>query len=231
MYYISHGRKIGFYTLRQQFISPLNGMHCDQYLCTLTKDPETALQKALNLGYEVEAPTFSLEDSKRRSNEHMEALRQAQEEEEAKREAEIVVMIKKGLFPFGRHEGQKFDVADNSYIQFMASTRDDLGKALEKQFPDLFISNQVKDLYYGTTGESYKEAVIGIEEFSFLGNYGWVSVVKVMVEKTGEPLVYMGSGSFMVRVGDKATISFKVKSHETYEGKKQTKMLRPKVVS
>lgn len=232
IYYFSHGMKVGYYTIREMGNCPVTRRDFDRYVCRLTTDPQSSLEKAQELGYTfTKAPDFSLEDIKRRSKAEMDAVRQAQAEEEARREAEIVAEIDKGVLPYGKYVGEAFADVPADYLKYIASTHDHLYDVLIAIYPDLFPEARIVDAYYGTVGEQYTENVLGLESFSFQGNFGWVGVNKVLVEATGEVLVYMGSGNFEVPVGSKATIKFKVKSHDLYQGKRQTKMLRPKVVS
>lgn len=58
----------------------------------------------------------------------------------------------------------------------------------------------------------------------FNGNY-WIIT---MQDGQGNDLVWMTSTYPALKVGDKKTIDFTVKSHDTYKGKKQTKVLRVK---
>lgn len=83
--------------------------------------------------------------------------------------------------------------------------------------------------YYGEVGERIKKESLKLDKTtSFEGFYGRTYVFTFV--KDNYTFVYMGSSRLNVEQGDKVNLAFTIKDHNEYNGLKQTKIARPRIV-
>ena len=176
-YYISSGSKNCLYTLRHAFQTPVWSHDRyvlddrDHYVCTLANDSDRAIEKARDLGYNVQTSHMTdLNEIRRRNAEQMAEAKEREAREQIEREAQEAVRkqenindINRGVWPFGKYQGQAFADATTNYIKWIAGCTDTeldtlLSEALKATFPNLFPKDA--DIHYGTKGEKYTEEVV-----------------------------------------------------------------------
>ncbi|MEL7339194.1 MAG: hypothetical protein AAGM67_01820 [Bacteroidota bacterium] len=83
-------------------------------------------------------------------------------------------------------------------------------------------------VHFGTEEQIFKNVKVEVLFFKHLvGKYGNYTLVKMRESQTGANLTWFDNGkvaSKSFRIGDRRTISFKVKKHTVYEGKKDTQI-------
>ena len=250
MYYIASGEKNKMYTLRQSVSKGL--FQDDFYVCNLSTDWETAMQKAAefagdNLNLEA---SFTLDEIERRTSEQKQrdeaALQAERDAEKAERENRRMERMRACLarreWPFGKHEGRAIEGTDAGYIRFFynleaeADRKGDvlrtLQQILESVFPELKTALPVANgEHYGELKSRETMTATLIEAFSFDGYFGVTNVLR-FVKDSGELLVYMGSALIIdadnvsPEIGKTYTFKATVKSHENYKNEQQTKVAR-----
>jgi len=146
-FFISTGDKAGFYTLRVVVPKFVGGQWIDgsDYLCTLSTDWESAVDKArdyLRTHYECDAKLygnqFQLQDIQRRKSEDLAAEREAAEQAAVQREitraaenrAAITVALRDEQITFGKfgpqgtRSGTSFKIMAEQYIDYCRWMRD-----------------------------------------------------------------------------------------------------------
>ena len=253
VYYLGTGEKTMMYTLRVQWFEKVmfEGEHVtlerDSYIQNLSTNKHSAVQKAAEMGYTIELPLFDLEEIRRNDAEKIVRLREERElKEETERIAKedaLISIIKLGKFPFGKFREQNFEEADTSYIIYWLKSdpQDSVTRSLVSMLRVKF-KNLVKILdmkangeYFGNPKTRYQN-IKGtiIEKFSFMGFYGWNTVMKVISE-TGELLVYKGAGNLEMpngdypEIGDIITFAGTVKEHSQWKDENQTMVQRVKL--
>jgi hypothetical protein len=254
-YYLGTGEKTMMYTLRVQWYETVvyEGekvvLERDSYIQNLSIDYDKAREKAQNMGYVVNTPMFDLEEIRRNEDVKRTLYRSEceayDEYDRIAKEASLIEYIKLGKFPFGKFRAQSFEDADTSYLMYwLQSNPEDsvtrsLVSMLQVKFPKLveLMNMKPNGEYYGSPKTRY-QTLKGIvtTRFKFIGFYGWVTVMKVILE-TGELVVYKGSGDVVLPSGDYPqlgnTITFAgtVKEHTVYEKVNQTMVQRLKLKS
>lgn len=136
-YYISTGKKHGFYTLRETFYEPIYSMtpdgryyiddwtQRDWHIQNLSTDPEEAAEKAEAItGKKVKVPGFSLDDIHRRSQEEIEKQARIREEmEKARRDRRVGLIIQRGAEELAELGGEIPSGEDLDHYAFAALFR------------------------------------------------------------------------------------------------------------
>ena len=159
--------------------------------------------------------------------------------------------IEKGVWPFGKHEGDQIANAPRHYVLWWANRNVDSipspsGKALiarcheiskeqgwleiqsyiDKGYAILRVLQKSISKYVGEVGK--RARFIGEQVFvkSFETQFG-VSFIRKFIDPSGNILVYFGGSCELGYEGDIIHFDAKVKEHSEYDGSKQTIVQRP----
>ncbi|URC15210.1 hypothetical protein GD1_86 [Paraglaciecola Antarctic GD virus 1] len=254
VYYLSTGEKTMMYTLRVQwyeqavFEGEVVMLERDSYIQNLSIDYDKAMVKADAMGYLVTTPMFDLEEIRRGEDAAKVAFREAQEAQQEQdriaKEDVLLSYIKDSRFPFGKFRAKKFVEADTGYVMYWLQSKPEdsvtrsLVTALAASFPKLvaLLAMKSNGEYFGTPKTRYQKMKgVVTARFCFIGFYGWVTVMKVILD-TGELVVYKGGGDVSLGddvpvLGNTITFAGTVKEYSVYQGENQTMVQRIKLKS
>lgn len=256
-FYISTGALTRMHTLKlfftEQRVVGSGGYLAerDYYIQNLSTDADKAMTKAKkfadanSIRLINDGDLLELEEIRRRSSEAV-ALAEAEKEEayqatQRARQDALMDIIDQGIFPFGKYRDERFDSVyeyDKGYLVYLINSDLEnldvvsmsLKNALFSLFPKLKLPKYDAVKYFGEVKTRYKNIKAKvISDFGFDGYYGYTYVTKFLLE-TGEILLYMGGTPQEIEVSEDVMMDFTVKSHDEYEGEKQTKILRIKLL-
>jgi hypothetical protein len=246
VFYIDSGAKNAMFTLR---ISRINGNYCsDNYVCNLATDADRAAAKGREYfervigrdGFEAGSvsfggrPDFNLYERRARLS---------------VRDTESLLAIESGYFPFGKHSGESFAAAPDSYVLWWADKAGlvnetpvanaiaiaCMGAACDR---DLIAKRQIirdeqkaidaESDFVGTVGTPVivqGEVILCLFKASYLGDY-YITKIR---DRNKNLFTYFGK--HIAAKGSPITATFTVKAHDTYQGTRSTLVNRPRKVT
>lgn len=251
-YYVSTGAKNAMYTLRCRrdcdTQPALYAFMPDFYLCNLAATEEKAAEKAREYVERMRVRIGEHDGFRIEFSDEPDRIAMKRRGKLSAADTRCILQIEAGVFPFGKHRGERIEDAPSSYVLFFADkTRDPeanavtqalaavcMGIALDRGYVaarDVKRAEQAEidalSNYVGAIGERRMfegEVFVSFEKPATdyaPGGY-WINKVRC-----GNDIVtYIGGKS----LGEKgATITFKatVKKHDAYNGVKSTQVARP----
>ena len=224
----------------------------DYYCVNLSTDAETAKTKAAlyvsqltseNAVLVEQSTLLSLQEITRRASAEVEAERvasqlrfeEAQQQRLNARLDSAIEALKRGVWPFGMHRGDKIAETNKGYCSIILGMNEpdcvmkNVQRYLGKTFPQLLNLPTPNSDYIGEIKVKREFNTTVIANYNFDGYYGTTYVQKFVTE-SGELLVYMGSAPKKVDIGDKVKMIATPKAHEEYKGEYQTKIIRIKIL-
>jgi len=254
---IGIGQTGAYFTLRETYLDykVIDG-HAVPFIKSfhhfnLSQDPKEAVEKAKEYaeqyGMPLRASSSTLESQMREierktAEEKAETIARQQredEEAEASRKARLqdqMLMVDKGVYPFGRYDGRPFDYAPRGYTNWLITSNAEfdegsimkyLSDAIIKKFPDMVLPT-VKGGYVGDPKVRLDFDTVVVRVGSYDTFYGR-TYVTTMVDDMGHCIV-VKSGVFSACIGDKIKFKATVKEHSEYNGIEQTIVQRVKVL-
>lgn len=250
-FFIATGRGNGLFTLRQLDRYSHDGEPTHSHVKSLSRDPAVALQKAQahieSAGYD---PKSDLESFDPKNARDLTAWGECDPEQQQR-----IRLIERGVMPYGKHFGQRFDdipveyfanwyfdgdidsersdiVKERIRLQVICR-RDDFmavveaNKAAQAQREAEVEAKRSKSNHVGEVGQRILiETTITFSK-GFEGFYG-TTFINSLEDAEGNVFIYRGN--CIGEKGDKLTLKATVKEHGEYDGVRQTVISRPKVL-
>jgi hypothetical protein len=246
-FYISTGRLNVFYTLR----STRHGSHdvgyvWDNYVCTLSTDEDKAIEKVREYVAAFRERVGETDDFKVVLNELPETDVRHRRGKLSARDTDALEMLEAGRFPFGKHAGENIADAPDGYLLYFADKAKEearpvfaamctacLGVALEKGLiarrEEKRAERAAQDAlsqHVGTVGarlvvEGEIVTVYHKDGDDYSPGY-WITKVR---DPAGNLFTYIGNE--LAPKGARVRFRATVKSHDTREGVRSTRVMRP----
>lgn len=252
--YISIGSNSNYYTLRETYLhvtktrAEVRCFHHKNLSINLDEAIAKAEEFSLNSGIpfsynrdlinqQMSEIVRSTPDEIQRRIERAERLEKEAQEAREKRDAaelaRIKEILKNGIMPIGRHNGQTFKSLPVGYLEWLESS-DFTGNIIMETIAKTVLATELhripkfNDEYFGEVGKRVELEVrvvksIGIDTF-----YGR-SYITTMIDNLNHCITVF-SGSFMPSEDTKLKIKATIKDHKDYKGQKQTIVQRVKVL-
>jgi len=243
--YISTGRKSAMRTLRVCTIG--KRVYRDRYVRNLSRDAETAVEKARAYYEDVKA-SMKGEVIFDPNGSTIELNGWGENMTDNLSEAQLYYLrkLEVGVMPFGKYVNYKITDLPDGYVMYFAKQEGEgiVGKALidlmvdEANERNLFEKEEerlaqieaerAKSEFFGEVGQRGKMRFTVRKTLAFDGYYGTVNMMIGKDEK-GRTIVYKGTKRF--NEGDLVEMVATIKDHNEYKGEKQTIVNRPAKVT
>lgn len=249
-YYVATGRQNAMYTLRCVRFAPNAPVFADPdfYICNLSASADKALEKAIQyvgalrerIGehseFKIEFDGMLAVADKRRGTLSIADTRK-------------IETIEAGVFPFGKHAGQKIVDAPDSYVLYFADKAKEggldavmqalsaacTGVALEQgliakrdQARAERMGKDALSEFVGTIGDRLEfsgKVVVSLSKVTQFGEPYWINKIRC-----GTNLVTYIGGKSLGKVDETVTFKATVKNHELYNGTRSTVVARPRLI-